>query len=177
MATLKQKVKYTAFVAASIDGRIAKSNNSGTDWTSKEDWRYFQKALSKVDAVIAGYNTYQQASPRLKKRNTFVLTSRVKSVKKEGIVTFINPKKFNLKKFLETSNYKNVAIVGGSKAYNFCLENKMLDELLVTIEPYVFTNGVPMFTGEKFKKYKLSLESIKKLNQKGTILLSYKYEN
>ena len=57
MATQKKKVKYTAFVATSIDGRIAKNNHSGIDWTSKEDWNFLQKSLTKIDAVIVGYNT------------------------------------------------------------------------------------------------------------------------
>jgi len=53
----------------------------------------------------------------------------------------------------------------------------MLDELFVTVEPYVFTAGVSMFSGGEFKKYKFILQSIKKLNKKGTLLIKYKYAN
>ena len=53
----------------------------------------------------------------------------------------------------------------------------MLDEFFVTIEPYVFTTGVPMFSGNKFREYKFSLQMVKRLNKKGTILLKYKNEN
>ncbi len=130
-----------------------------------------------MDAVVAGANTYKVVESRLKKRNTIILTSKVNRLKISGSVTFLNPKKENLKKFIEHKKYKSVGIVGGSYIYNFCLENKMLDELFVTIEPYVFTAGVPMFSGSKFKKYNLILESMKKLNEKGTLLLKYKYKN
>jgi len=171
------KTRYVAYVATSIDGRIAKNSHSGTDWTSMEDWKFFQKSLEKIDAVIVGHNTYKLAEARLKKRNTIVLTSKVQKPKIENSVIFFNPNKSGLKKFLQTKKYKNVAIVGGPKVYNFCLENKMLDELFVTIEPYVFTTGIPMFSGSKFKKYKFTLLSVKKLNKKGTILLKYKYAN
>lgn len=171
------KIKYIAYVATSIDGRIAKSSGSGTDWTSKEDWNFFQKSLTKVDAVIVGHSTYKIALARLKKRNTIVLTSKVGGLKVKGSVAFLNPKKLSLEKFLQNKNWRKVAIIGGSKVYYFCLKNNMLDELFITIEPYVFTAGVPMFAGNKFKKYKLSLQSIKKLNTTGTILLKYKIKH
>ncbi|MFA5791699.1 MAG: dihydrofolate reductase [Candidatus Paceibacterota bacterium] len=171
------KIKYTGYVAVSIDGRIAKSGKSGTDWTSKEDWNFFQKSLLKFNAVIVGYNTYKVSEVRLKKRNTIVFTSKVKNLKTVGTVTFFNIKYSNIFDFLKEMNYKKVAILGGPKIYNFFLQNKMLHELFITIEPYVFTTGVPMFLGDKFTKYNFVLKSIKKLNKKGTLLLKYKYAN
>ena len=174
---IKKIIKYTAYVATSIDGRIAENKNSKVDWTSKEDWRFFQESLSRTDVVIVGHNTYKTVENRLKKRNTIVFTSKINKPKTQGSVVFFNPNKSNLKKFLQDKNYKKVAIVGGSKVYNFCLKNKMLNDLFVTIEPYVFTNGIPMFYGKEFKKYKFSLQSIKRLNKKGSILLKYKNEN
>ncbi len=174
---LSHKILYVAYVATSIDGKIAKSGHSGTDWTSKEDWNFFQKSLSQMDAVIVGHNTYNIAKDRLKWRNTIVLTSKVDTPKQSGKIVFFNPEKLNLKKFLQNKNYKKVAVLGGSRVYDFCLCNKMLDKLYMTIEPYVFTSGVSMFLGNKFKKYKFSLQSVKKLNKKGTILLQYKNAN
>lgn len=168
------KVNYTAYVAASIDGKITKGNHSGSDWTSKEDWNFFQKSLSKFDAVIVGHNTYKLAEVRLKKRNTIVLTSKADKINSFGSVVFFNPEKNNLKNFLRAKNYKKVAVLGGSRVYDFCLRNKMLDELFVTIEPYVFTAGIPMFAGDNFFKYNFILESVKKLNKRGAILLKYR---
>ncbi len=169
------KANYVAYVAASIDGRIAKNGHSGTDWTSKEDWKFFQNSLKKMDVVIAGHNTYKVVESGLKKRNTIILTS--KKIKSFGSVTFFNPEKDNLKQFISSKNYKTVGIVGGASVYDFCLRNKMLDELYVTIEPIVFTSGVPMFSGKVFKKYKFTLASVKKLNKNGTLLLKYKNGN
>ena len=168
------KTRFIAFVATSIDGRIAESGKSGTDWTSKEDWNFFQRSLKKFDAVVVGHNTFRVAKDHIKRRNAIVLTSKVHKIKTKGRAVFFNPEKSSLKRFLQSKNYKKVAILGGAKVYDFCLRNKMLDELYVTIEPYVFTAGVPMFSGVKFKKYKLLLQSTKKLNKSGTILLHYK---
>ncbi|MDP2812433.1 MAG: dihydrofolate reductase [bacterium] len=174
---LKIKISFTAYVASSIDGRIAKSGDSGTDWTSKEDWFFFQKSLKKFDAVVVGHNTFRITKAQLKKRNTIVFTSKINKPKFCGSVIFFNPKKSNFKKFIKSQNYKKVAVLGGPKVYNYFLENKILDELFVTIEPVVFTTGVPMFSGKLFRKYKFSLVSTKKLNKNGTLLLKYKYGN
>ena len=171
------QIKFTAFVASSIDGRIAKNSRSGTDWTSKEDWNFFQNSLSKFDAVVVGYNTYKVAENRIKKRNAIVFTSKVKESKNIGTITFFNPKYSNIPDFFKKMKYKKVAVLGGPRIYEFFLKNKMLHELFVTIEPYVFTSGVPMFLGDKFIKYNFILESVKKLNKKGTVLLKYKYAN
>jgi dihydrofolate reductase len=176
MVTVK-KIKYIGYVASSIDGRIAKNKHSLVDWTSKEDWNFFQEALSQADAVVVGRNTYKTAENRLKKRNTIVFTSKVDKPKVQGSIVFFNPNKSNLKKFLQNKNYKKVAIIGGPKVYNFFLKHNILDELFVTIEPYVFTTGIPMFSSNIFKKYKFILQTIKKLNKKSTLLLKYKNAN
>ncbi len=166
------KIKYIAYVASSIDGRIAKKNNSDIDWTSKEDSEFYQNSLKKVDVVIVGHNTYRLAGKRNWK-DAIVLTSKFHIPKVKGNITFFNPKRYDLKKLLQERNYKKVAIIGGSKVYDFCLRNKMMDEIFVTIEPYIFTNGISMFSGSTFKKYKLHLHSIKVLNKKKTVLLRY----
>lgn len=172
----KHKTLFIAYAAASIDGRISESSLSPINWTSPEDQNFFQKSLKKFDAVVMGHNTYKVAENRLKKRSTIVLTAKINRPKIRGKTIFFNPKVSNLRRFIE-KNYKKVAILGGPKVYNFFLKNKMLHELFVTIEPYVFTTGVPMFSGAKFQKYKFFLQSVKKLNKKGTLLLRYKYAN
>ena len=177
---LPRKFSYVAYVAGSIDGRIAESSLSKIDWTSKEDSNFFQNSLKKFDAVVVGYNTYKAAETQLKKRNTIVFTSKINDINKTELpssVTFFNPRTSDFKKFIKSQNYKKIAILGGPKVYNFFLEHKMLDELFVTIEPYVFTAGIPMFSSNKFQKYKFSLIIVKRLNKKGTILLKYKNGN
>ncbi len=163
--------RYIAYVASSIDGRISLTEKSRPTWTSKEDWSFFQKSLSRADAVVVGRNTYEAAASRLKKRNTFVLTSAKEGLGTTGSVTFLNPKRVDLASVL--SDYREVAIVGGSRVYQEMLDHGMLDELYVTIEPLVFGRGKPMFEGGT-KNARLNLVSVKKLNTKGTLLLHYK---
>ncbi|MDP3795141.1 MAG: dihydrofolate reductase family protein [bacterium] len=162
--------RYIAFVAASVDGRISLSSKHPPDWTSKEDWEFFQKSLGSIEAVVVGRNTYQLVAKRLRKRNTFVLSSRPKTLTHRGTVTFVNPAKVNLSKLLES--YKDVAVLGGGTVYRFMLERGLLDEVFVTVEPLIFGRGKEMFVGGT-RTVGVSLLSVKRLNRTGTLLLHY----
>lgn len=168
---LKSKTKFIGFVAISVDGKISLKAKIPPDWTSPEDWDFLQKSLAKMDAVIVGRNTYQAAAQRLRKRNAFVLSTQIKKPQRRGSVTFINPQNANLRDILKT--YKTVAVLGGGAVYRFMLENNLLDEIFVTIEPLVFGRGKDMIAGGT-KTTKLNLVSIRKLNKQGTILIHYK---
>ena len=167
---LQHKTRYIAFVVASVDGRISLANKTLPYWTSKEDWEFFQNSLSRIDAVVVGRNTYESVAGRLRKRNTFVLSSRPKTLTRRGTVTFVNPANVDLPKLLE--RYKSVAVLGGGAVYRFMLESKLLDEIFVTIEPLIFGHGKEMFVGGT-RTAQVSLLSVKRLNRTGTLLLHY----
>lgn len=163
--------RFIGFVASSIDGRISLAKKISPDWTSKEDWNFLQKELAKVDAVVVGLNTYKAETDRLNRRNSFVLSDKVKTMKSIGSVTFVNPKNINLKNVL--SRYNTVAVLGGNSVYQYMLSKGMLDEIYITVEPLIFGRGKAMFEGGK-TTVKVSLLSAKKLNSQGTLLLRYK---
>ncbi len=165
-----RNARFIGYVASSIDGRISLAAKKRPDWTSAEDWKFFQNKLALSDAVVVGRNTYEAAKTRLQKRNTYVLSSKVKNPVRRGHVTFVNPKRTDIATLLK--GYKNVAVIGGARVYQEMLDKNLLDELYLTIEPLVFGRGTPMFAGgSKTRKFKLV--SVKKLNATGSILLRY----
>ncbi|MEK7537866.1 MAG: dihydrofolate reductase [Patescibacteria group bacterium] len=166
-----RRTRFVAFVAASADGRISLTKKTLPDWTSKEDWRFFQNSLAHIDAVIVGRNTYQAAATRLRKRSTFVLSSRLKTVRHRGTVTFVNPAQVDLAELLRP--YKTVAVLGGGIVYRTMLESGLLDEIFVTVEPFIFGRGKEMFVGGT-QTTQLRLLSVRRLNRSGTILLHYR---
>ena len=162
--------RYIAFVATSVDGRISLSSKTPPHWTSQEDWKFFQKMLSHIDAVVVGRNTYESVAERLHRRNTFVLSSRPKNLTRRGTVTFVNPAKVSLPKLL--ARYKSIAVLGGGAVYRFMLECGLLDEIFVTIEPLIFGRGQAMFV-RGTRTTRVRLLSVKRLNRAGTLLLHY----
>lgn len=188
-------IKFIAIAAITLDGKIAKNSKHMSDWTSKEDKIFMRTLLDKCDVIIVGNNTYMTALKPLSKRNCIVLTRGVNSPPFKGGVAraarrggekippfYCNPVKTNLKKIIISKNYKKIAILGGAQTYTFCLQNNMLDELYLTVEPLVFGEGINLFTpspsegrvGERLQKHKFKLLSIKKLNKQGSLLLHYK---
>lgn len=164
------KTRSIAFVATSVDGRISLAKKTLPHWTSQADWRFFQKSLSRVDAVVVGRNTYQSAASRLRQRNTFVLSSHPKTAQRRGAVTFVNPARVNLAGLLH--KYRTVAVLGGGAVYRFMLESGLLDELYITVEPLIFGRGKEMFAGGT-RTTRLHLLSVRRLNRTGTLLLHY----
>ena len=180
--------KYIAIAAITLDGKIAKGPNHPSDWTSKEDKVFMHGLLDKCDCVIVGNNTYKTAIKPLSKRNCIVLTRAVplpplgEGARRadEGSLIYCNPQKSDLKKLIRDRDYKKIAILGGAQTYTYCLQNNLLDELYLTIEPIVFEQGIDLFSpspsgrGVRGEGFKFKLLSVKKLNNQGSLLLHYK---
>ncbi len=168
------KPTYTAIAAITIDGKIAKHQHHFSNWTSPEDKTFLRRQLNLCDIIIVGRTTYETAKKPLSKRNCIVLTSKVKTVSVESpnLILF-NPKTSNLKKFIANLKYQNIVVLGGAKTYQYCLEQKLLTDLYLTIEPISFGNGINLFSSAKPKTVKWQLNSIKPLNKSGSLLLHY----
>ena len=181
-------MKFIAIAAITIDGKIAKHKDHMSDWTSPEDKIFMRALLDKCDVIIVGNNTYKTAVKPLSKRNCIVLSRVLNSPPARGGVRgggsnnllYCNPAKTNLKKLVTKLKYKKIAILGGAQTYSFCLENNLIDEIYLTIEPIIFGSGInlfadiPLLAKERLgevKKFKLT--SIKKLNKQGSLLLKY----
>lgn len=123
-----------------------------------------------MDAVVVGRNTYLAAAKQLRKRKTFVLSSRLRGISRRGNVTFVNPANIDLPTWF--ARYAAVAVLGGGSVYRFMLERGLLDELFVTVEPLVFGRGLEMFLGGTHTT-RLRLVSVKRLNRTGTLLVHY----
>ena len=176
------RTKFTAFVAASVDGRISLDPGKSPDWTSREDQIFFRNALSKFDAVVMGWSTFEAARKNMEKRTTFVLSSRPGnpvrekffnggSARQGSFVTFVNPLRAHLRDIF--GKFKTVAVLGGGRVYQTMLDEKLMDEIYVTVEPLIFGQGIPMFVGGASTAH-LRLVSVEKLNKIGTVLLHYK---
>lgn len=167
--------KYIAIAAVTLDGKIAKNSKHMSDWTSKEDKVFMRALLAKSDVVIVGNNTYKTAIKPLSKRNCLVISrSANQLISKSANLEYVKPKAADVKKIVKQKKYRNIAILGGAQTYSFCLQNNLLDELYLTIEPLVFGSGINLFAdGKNLEKY-FKLVSVKKLNKRGSLLLRYK---
>jgi len=166
----QHKTRYVALAAISVDGRISLDASAMPDWTSPEDWKFFQGELKKVDAVVVGRSTYEAAKKHISKRVAYVLTGSVQEPVADGTVTFINPDVTDLASVL--SQYAAIGIVGGAEAYRTMFDLGLCDELYLTIEPVAFGRGRELLL-ETEQPVRLKLKGSKRLNKQGTIVLHY----
>ena len=150
------------------DGLIAESTEQkSTDWTSKEDKKFFAERTRHAGVVVFGYNTYKTIGRPLPGRLNIVYASP--NVNIDGAeVTQKEPAE--LLKYLEKRGYNEVAICGGSTIYTMFMEADVVDKLYLSIEPVIFGSGMSLFN-KKFEK-KLELVSMQKLGEQ-TVLLEY----
>lgn len=167
-----KKSLFIAVAATTIDGKIAHNSHHFSNWTSKEDKVFLHAILDTCDVVVVGNSTYKMAKKPLSKRNCVVLTRSAKIPKPAPLLQYCNPKKYSLKKIISENQYKKVCVLGGTQIYSYCLENNLLDELYLTIEPITFGYGLPLFETKSQQKWRLI--STKKLNKQGSLLLHYK---
>jgi len=161
-----------AIAAMTIDGKIARHSNELTDWTSPEDKQLLTGLMDKSDVIVIGNSTYKTAEAPLSKRNCIVLTRSVSETERRGEkLLFCNPDKVALKDLLRP--FGTVALLGGTQTYTYFLQNDLMDELYLTIEPVIFGSGLNLFEGTIGRNARLRLKSVKELNDNGTLLLRY----
>jgi dihydrofolate reductase len=165
-------MRCIAIAATTLDGKIALDAGHFSDWTSPEDKTFMRTLLEKCDVVVVGHNTYKTAIEPLSKRNCIVLTSSVATTERKSDKLILwNPMTTTFEAV--AGEYKTVAILGGAKTYSYFLQNNLLDELYLTIEPLVFGRGINLFEHSSSKPARFKLLSMEKLNDTGSVLLRY----
>lgn len=165
-------MRCIAIAAVTLDGKIALDAGHFSDWTSPEDKTFMRSLLDKSDVIVVGNNTYKTAEKQLSKRNCIVFTTSVETAEHRGDnLTYCNPASSDC--IASMQKYQMVAVLGGTKTYTWFLENDLLDEIYLTIEPLVFGRGLNLFESKKNINAHFRLESTKQLNEKGSTLLYY----
>ena len=157
-------------MAITADGKIAKSSNHFPDWTSREDKKIFAEISKKHGVVIMGEKTFNTFPAPLKNRLNVVFTMEKNPPKTEN-VKWVSGEPKNVLSELENMGYKSAILGGGSYLNTLFLKNKLIDELIITVEPKIFGDGLGLFGGDF--NINLKLQEVKKIND-NSIMLKYK---
>ncbi|HBF69457.1 MAG TPA: dihydrofolate reductase [Thermotoga sp.] len=163
--------KVIFVLAMDVSGKIASSVEG---WNSFEDRKNFREITTEIGNVVMGRVTFEEIGRPLPERLNVVLTRRRRSSDDPSLV-FFNGSPGDVVKFLEGKGYERVAVIGGKTVFTEFLREKLVDELFVTVEPYVFGKGIPFF--DEFEGYfPLKLLEMRRLNERGTLFLKYSVE-
>lgn len=157
-------------MAMTVDGKIAKNSNHFPDWTSKEDKKMFAKISKKHKVVIMGEKTFDTFPAPLKERLNVVFTLKKNPPKMKG-VKWVSGDISNVLQELKKKGYKSALLGGGAYLNSSFLEKKLIDEIIITIEPKIFGQGLSLF--QKDFNLNLKLLNIKKINS-DSVVLKYK---
>lgn len=157
-------------MAATADGKIAKTSSHFPDWTSKEDKKMFAEISKKHGVIIMGEKTFNTFPSPLKNRLNVVFSKRKKPKKIEG-VKWVSGEPEKVLKKLEDMGYRSAILGGGSFLNTLFLEKKLINEIILTIEPKIFGEGLGLFNGDF--NVNLKLLELKKINN-NSIIIKYK---
>lgn len=179
----KRKIIITAITVTSVDGRFTRGDEGNIyHWSSQEDFANFSQVRSLHNLIVMGSGTfdyglaYQQSGLKPEKeRLRIVMTKNPEKYAQyavSGQLEFTNESPQELVNRLEKEGYERMLFVGGKNLLVPFLQEKLIDEIILTIEPKIFGTG-KILEAKKDLDIQLQLKDIKQLNKQGTILLTY----
>lgn len=167
-------MRIILIVALSANGKIAEvEGQTSTDWTSKEDLRFFVEKTKEIGLVIMGRKTFKTIGKPLKGRRLIVLTRENEgqmgsSLLEEGIVEFTHESPHALIDRLQKEGCDRVVVAGGASVYSQFLLSGLVTDLYLTIEPVLFGRGIEF--ARDFGRMNLSLQDIQRLGDQSVLL-------
>ena len=163
-------IPVTLMMAITLDGKIAKDSSHFANWTSKEDKQIFRKISKEFGVFMVGENTYKTFPGPLPGRLNVVF-SRNKSPHREGDLKYVQGDPKEVLRDLENMGYSKALLCGGANLNSLFLQNKLIDEMIITIEPKIFGAGLDLF-GNEFDA-DLKLIDVQQINENA---LNVKYK-
>ena len=180
---MTDRSKITIHMVSSLDGMIAKTDNS-VSWFETTD--YYEKGqadpdiagfLKTIDCYIMGARTYEHGLELSRTYGwaygdtpTIVLTHRNLPVERPNIQLYSgDPNKLVEDRL--TPNYKNVWLVGGPKLARDFIHANLADEIRISILPIILGEGLPFFKHIE-KELPLHLKDVSAYKN-GIVELSY----
>lgn len=172
-------MKVVMVAVSSLNGKITKGDDSNIySWTSKEDTKLFFSTIEKHDLIIMGGKTYEAARSIIKLKPNKLRIVLTKTINKyrdhvvQGSLEFSNESPKALIKRLKMQGYLEMLVVGGGDINALFLKDKLVNEVHLTIEPFLFGKGKNLVSEGDFTA-SLRLLGINKLNSRGTLQLRY----
>lgn len=167
------------YIAASLDGYIARSNGA-VDWLSgngdnpNADNGY-NDFYNTIDTVIMGRTTYEQLINELSPdtwvyegKKCYVATTRKGEV--DDRVEFLSEDIAEFVRKLKEQQGKDIWLIGGGKLIDEFIKKDLIDKYIITIIPTILGDGISLFLKEN-PEIKLRLVETKTVD--GMVELTY----
>jgi dihydrofolate reductase len=162
----------------SANGRITKGDDPNVhDWSSDEDSRHFISLRDNADVVVVDRTTYElmQLEPEAG-RLRVVVTHHPEEYASQAVpdqLEFTSEPVGDLVKRLDEAGKQQLLMAGGRHVSAEFLAAGVVDDIYLTYEPLLFSQGNIMLADESWLEVSLRLQSVKQLNERGTLLAHY----
>lgn len=181
-SNLQQMRKLVVYIAASLDGYIAKPGDDLSFLSivqqGNEDYGY-RDFIAQVDTVVVGRRTYDWVMKQVPEfphanKETYVITHTPQPTK--GNIQFYTGDLRELVERLKAQNGKNIFCDGGAEVIKELLRHDLVDEFYISVIPILLGGGTPLFK-EGIPELRLELISTKSF-ESGLVQLHYqRYTN
>jgi dihydrofolate reductase len=173
--------KLVYYVAMTVDHHIAREDGSVDGFlTEGHHITDYLDSLRDYDTVLMGKNTYEwgyqfgiqpgQPSPTYAHMMQYVFSKRMEPYRHEQLqVIRDDPAAFV--RTLKAAEGKAIYLCGGGYLAGYLLEQRLVDELILKINPVVFGKGIGVF-GDLVHGFTLSLLDTK-VYHNGVVFLHY----
>lgn len=139
-------MKTILMMAITLDGKIAKHTTQLADWTSKADKKIFVEETKRVGVIIMGKTTYDTIGRPLPGRLNVIMDLEPDATKNiPDSLEFTNTQPVELLQELEGRGYESVILGGGATINGLFLNQGLVDEIWLTVEPKLFGEGLSLF--------------------------------
>ncbi len=161
-------------MAATVDGKIARHSDHFPDWTGSPDKRMFKTLTMQAGVVIMGSRTFDNIGGPLPGRKHVVLTRHPEKRKPIAGVSFTADAPPQIAAGLYKQGYKQAVLAGGTMVNTLFARAGLIDEVIITIAPRLFGQGLSLFNAPV--NMELALEDCH-LIETNTVYLKYKVVN
>lgn len=171
-------MKVTLLMVTSLDGRTTKwDEHNVLAWTSKEDQEHFLETIKNGTSFIMGKTTYEKTQKIIKSNvgpTYVVLVPNPGEYAKDpsGTIEFTNSDPVEIVQKLSEKGYSQTYLLGGETTNSAFFKEKLVDEIQITVEPVIFGTGKGLSL--ESVDVKLKLDDMRRINERGTLLLAYK---
>ena len=169
-------MKVVLYMAITVNGFIAKENHE-TPW-SNEEWESYSNTVQEFGNIIIGKKTYEVMKKsnefsNIKNPFTVVITNQDNTEKSANFAFVKTPQK--ALDLLKEKGFNKALVAGGGIINSLFLQQNLINEVYLDIEPIIFGKGITLFKECDFEA-KLELISTKQLSN-NTIQLHYRVFN
>ena len=139
-------MKLTMMMAITADGMIARDHSHFPDWTCPADKKMFKELTQKAGVVIFGSRTFETIGKPLGGRLNIVLTRHPERYDPAENLMFSSASPELLLNDLDRRGFKEAVLAGGSIINTLFIKSRLVNEVILTIAPQIFGQGVTLLS-------------------------------